>query len=113
MLAVVRLGFGNVAVCMKDSEGKQNSCAVEGTDPRPARLRFLPHFIDFHICEISDAGGAFHHRKWEVGQKDKSRTVSYRDLKIPPFQFMRWVCISFPETSLLLKSRSTCGQMHF
>lgn len=93
--------------------GSRNSCAVEGTAPGSARLRFLMHFLDFHSCEICDTGGSFHHRKWQVGQKHESRTVSYSDLKTFPFQFMRWVCTSFPETSLLLKSRSTYGQMHF
>lgn len=87
----------------KTWRGSRNSYAVEGTVPGPARVRFLPHFIDFHSCEISDAARGFHHRHWQVGQKQESRTVSYSDLKTFPFQFMRWVCISFSETSLLLK----------
>lgn len=39
----------------------------------PARWRFLPHFIDFCSCEISDAGDGFHRRNQWTGQKTQEQ----------------------------------------
>lgn len=47
----------------------RNSLAVKGTDPGPATSRFLPCFIDFRNPDISDAGGGFHYRNRQMGQK--------------------------------------------
>lgn len=87
--------------------------------PTTFKTRFLPYFIDFHNCGISDAASGFHHRNQQMGQKtgkqktQKTGLFPNTDLQTFPFQSMMWVCIFLLETSLLLRLRSTCGRMCF
>lgn len=60
--------FITAAVSIKDSEG-EGGIVMWLRVPGPARFKFLPYFIDFCNCDISDAGGGFYHRNWQMLQK--------------------------------------------